>query len=445
MDKLMGYHSLDIQWGNHDIIWMAAAAGSLVCLAIILRISLRYKNLATLEDGYGISLLPLAIFAMQTYDLPPKTFGAGKSSEREFSEWENELYAKMEKAIAIIQFKLEGQIISRHPEYHMEDRRFLQTIDLQKGTVCIGGHTYSLIDKDFPTLEGEDPYALTKEEKAVIDCLARNVKNSVKLQSHAKFLFDKGSMYLVYNEQVLFHGCIPFTKEGELASFVDEKGGRYAGKCLLDYFHKVVQDCYPARAEDEDQKKSLDALWYLWCGKLSPLFGKERMTTFERYFIEDKESHKEGKNAYFTLREHEHVAYSLIREFNANPERAHIVNGHVPVKANKGEQPVKAGGKVITIDGGFSRAYQKVTGIAGYTLIYNSYGLLLATHNGFCYGDTIAENDDMQTDTQILESQKGRVLIETTDIGRKLAKDVENLRLLLRAYNCGLIEENRAI
>lgn len=444
IDKLMSYHSLDIQWGNHDIIWMGAAIGSLPCLANVIRISLRYKNLTTLEDGYGISLLPLASFAMQTYQTPPKTFGGRDSGERVFTQWDNELYAKMEKAIAIIQFKLESQLIQRHSEYNMNNRLFLDSLNKEKGTIVIDGVIYTLNDRDFPTIKSEDPYSLTIEEQIVVDRLKFNVENSKNLQKHASFLFEKGSMYLVYNEQILYHGCIPLTETGEFSHFTDSEGVRHMGKGLLKYFNNLVKKSYKAYTQTNHKisslefSESLDSLWYLWNGSLSPLFGKEKMATFERYFIEDKDSHKEKKNSYFSLRDKEEIALKIIEEFQADPERAHIINGHVPVKASKGEPPVKANGKVITIDGGFSKAYQKETGIAGYTLIYNSYGLLLATHKGLESEDIIKSEHDMDTETKILESEKGRILIESTDIGKKLQGDINHLRVLLLAYEQGI-------
>lgn len=450
IDELMDYHSLDIQWGNHDIIWMGAAIGSLACLANVIRISLRYKNLTTLEDGYGISLLPLASFAMQTYKTPPKTFGGRDSGERIFTQWDNELYSKMEKAIAIIQFKLESQLIKRHPEYNMDNRLFINTLNKEEGTIIIDGLTYSLNDMDFPTIDLEDPFTLTSEEQVVIDRLKFNVENSKNLQKHASFLFEKGSMYLVYNEQILYHGCLPLTEKGDFEYFTDSDGVRHMGKGLLKYFNKLVKKAYIShkntskKVRKQESLESLDALWYLWNGALSPLFGKEKMATFERYFIEDKSSHKEKKNPYFTLRDNEEVALKIIEEFKADPERAHIINGHVPVKVSQGEPPVKANGKVITIDGGFSKAYQKETGIAGYTLIYNSYGLLLATHKGLEYKDIIESEHDMDTETKILESEKGRILIESTDIGRKLQSDIDHLRVLLLAYEQGLISQDHS-
>lgn len=442
MDKLMKHPSVDIQWGNHDIVWMGAAAGSEACIANVIRISLRYANMETLETGYAISLLPLASFALDVYrDDPCALFRPKTTGAEEFTENEIMLMARMQKAIAIIQFKLEGQIIQRRPHYDMADRLLLDKIDHEKGTICIKGQEYPLLDTSFPTIDPADPYALTMEEAAVVKRLRLSFTNSSKLQEHVRFLFSKGSMYLVHNGNLLYHGCIAMNEDG---SFMALKlhGQEYAGKIYMDRVERLARQGYFA-SDPEQKQYGLDAVWYLWSGGRSPLFGKDKMATFERTFIADKMTHQENKNPYYDLRDKEEIARKILVEFGLDSDSAHIINGHVPVEVKRGESPVKAGGRLLVIDGGFSKAYQDKTGIAGYTLIYNSYGLLLASHDPFeSTQKAIEEGVDIHSQTEILERNQVRIYNEKTDWGQEIQKRIAELKLLLEAYRVGLIKED---
>ncbi|MGE4290037.1 MAG: fructose-1,6-bisphosphatase [Salinivirgaceae bacterium] len=442
IESLMTYNDIDIQWGNHDIVWMGAALGSMPLIATLLRIAARYDNLDTVEDAYGINLIPLATFAMQTYkDDPCTPFKPKLSGERSYHDDEIYMVAQMHKAISIIQFKLEGQLIKRRPDFKMDDRLLLEQMDLQKGTIKIGRKSYPLNDTNFPTIDPADPYRLTPQEQEVMERIRTSFTKSQKLQKHLKFLINKGSMYLKYNANLLYHGCIPMTPEGEFKR-VKIEGSYYSGRALLDKFDEIVRQCYYYRNNTGDDSVGLDYMYYLWPGPDSPLFGKTKMATFERYFITDKETHVEEKNAYFTLRDQEDLSLKILKEFGLEGNESRIVNGHVPVKLKKGEDPVKGNGRMIVIDGGMAKAYQPETGIAGYTLIYNSYGLMLAAHEPFeSRQKAIEEEVDIISDSRILEKSNVRKRVGDTDIGFKLRKEIEDLEKLLVAFRKGYIRE----
>ncbi|RMF04662.1 MAG: fructose-1,6-bisphosphatase [Chloroflexi bacterium] len=442
MDTLMDYHSLDFQWGNHDILWMGAAAGSDACIANVIRVGLRYSNMTTIEDGYAISLLPLATFAMETYgDDACLQFMPKLSGEREFDNNEVKLMAKMHKAIAIIQFKIEAEIIHRRAEYEMNDRLLLDKIDFKNGTIQIGDTTYPLNDTYFPTINPKNPFALTDAEHSVVKKLRLSFMHSERLQRHVRFLYSKGSMYLVYNGNLLYHGCILMTDDGKIKNFT-VNGQQLGPRAMLDRVERLVRQAYFAPEGSPQKLEGLDMMWYLWCGANSPLFGKDKMATFERYFIDDKSTHKEITNAYYTYRDRANVATEILKAFGLPNGKGHIINGHVPVKVKKGESPVKAGGKLVVIDGGFSKAYQTQTGIAGYTLVFNSYGLLLASHHPFESTEkAISEELDIHSETQILEKNYTRIRVKDTDLGKELQQDVSDLQALLQAFREGYIKE----
>ncbi len=441
MDRLLAYHSLDFQWGNHDIVWMGAAAGSEACLANVIRIGLRYANMETLENGYAISLLPLASLALDVYGSDPCTqFKPKLSGQEEHTENEIRLMAQMHKAITIIQFKLEGQLIQRRPNYHMEDRLLLDKIDYQQGVIHLNGHTYPLLDTHFPTIDPAQPYELTEAEKMVVEKLRLSFEHSEKLQQHVRFLYAKGSMYLVFNGNLLYHGCIPMNEDGAFKSlkFGDQE---FTAKAFMDRVERLVRQAYFAN-DPVQKQEGLDTTWYLWSGSQSPLFGKDKMATFERYFIADKSTHTEMKDPYYNFRDRPETARQILAEFGVDPDTGHIINGHVPVKVKKGESPIKADGKLLVIDGGFSKAYQKETGIAGYTLIFNSYGLLLASHLPFESTQQAVEAErDLASKTEILERNYTRIRIRDTDIGLELQRQIDDLEQLLKAYRAGLIKE----
>ncbi len=442
MDKLMEHHAVDFQWGNHDIVWMGAAAGSGACIANVIRVSLRYSNMETLENGYAISMLPLVSLAVDVYGDDPCTQFRPKDAGNEFSENEKLLMARMHKAITIIQLKLEGQAIKRRSQFQMDDRLLLDKINFEKGTVSIGEKEYALNDRDFPTIDPDDPYKLSEQEKTVMDKIGLSFTNSERLQNHVRFLFSKGSMYLTYNNNLLYHGCIPMTQDGKMRRFLRD-GKTHSPREFMDRLERLARQGYFAKDDPEKRQYGQDTMWYLWSGSQSPLFGKEKMATFERYFIDDAETHTEEMNPYYDYRTEEAVADEILREFGLNPEVGHIINGHVPVKVKKGESPVKAGGKLIVIDGGFAKAYQEKTGIAGYTLIFNSYGLLLAAHQPFeSTREAILSEEDIHSNTKILEQNRERIRVRDTDDGKKIRKRIDDLTELLKAYRSGLIKES---
>lgn len=436
MDLLNEYHSFDIQWGNHDIVWLGAAAGceALICNAI--RMSARYNHLNTLQDGYGINLVPLITFALKTYTKNPnETFMPLSVNDK----YEEGVITKVHKAISIIQFKLEAQIIKKHPEYEMDDRLLLDKIDYNKNTIVIDGKTYKMNDSSFPTIDPKDPYKLTDEEEEVIKKLTVSFVKSDKMQRHARIMLNYGSMYLTYNSNLLFHACIPLNDEGEIKEVnIFEKA--YKGKELLDKFESVVRDGYYAVDDDERRNMSLDTLWYLWCGPNSPLFGKEKMTTFERYFIEDKDLWKERKNPYFMYINDYNTCEMILNEFGISIKDGHIINGHMPVKVKSGECPIRADGKLLVIDGGFSTAYQHQTGIAGYTLRFNSMSLILTTH--LPYNDKISlYSNDLVSKTEVIERFDKRIRVGNTDNGLSIKKRICDLKDLVYCFNNGLIKE----
>ncbi len=442
MDKLMNYHSLDVQWGNHDVVWMGAAAGQMACIATVIRNSLRYGNLDILEDGYGINMMPLAAFAMEAYREDPCRVFEVKGSE-DYNAMEKELGKKMHKAITIMQFKLEGQLIASHPEFGMEDRCLLHRINSEKGTVTMpDGKEYPLLDAVFPTVDWEQPYALTPGEAEVMERLKSAFRNCEKLQKHMGLLLDKGGLYRVYNGNLLFHGSVPLDEDGSFRQ-VQLYGETYRGKALYDALEAYVRRAFYS-VDREEQQRGRDMLWYIWEGPDSPLFGKDKMSTFERYFIADTGTHKEKKNAYYRHLEDPETVDCILREFGLDPEEGHIINGHVPVHQLEGESPVKCQGKVLVIDGGFSEAYHKVTGIAGYTLIYNSYGLILTAHEPFTSAEeAVAREQDIVSNRVAVRYTGVRHLVGDTDNGRALKERISELTQLLEAYRCGIIKEKQ--
>lgn len=436
-------NSVDIQWGNHDILWMGAASGSLACITNVVRIALRYANLATLEEGYGINLLPLATFALNTYkDDECKKFIPKKPIENYYQEKDLELISKMHKAISIIQFKIEGQLIKNSPNYNMNDRLLLDKINYEDCSIEINGETYKLNDVNLPTVDIDDPYTLTEEEERILNRIKECFIGSDKLQKHIKFLYSNGSMYLSYNSNLLYHSCIPMTEDGNFRKITLGNEILF-GKALFDKLDFLVRMAYFNNHQLDNEVYGQDIMWYLWCNGDSPLFGKDRMTTFERYFIDDKKSHVEKKDPYYNFRDDEDVLNKILEEFDLNPVVSHIINGHVPVKASKGESPIKGNGKLLVIDGGFSKAYQSKTGLAGYTLIYNSYGLRLASHDPFESKEkAIIEEKDVLSTLELLEKMDKREYIYDTDKGKEIKERIKSLEKLLSAYRMGLINEN---
>ena len=442
MDKLMDFHSIDIQWGNHDALWMGAASGNLACICNVVRICSRYDNMSTLEEGYGINLRPLSLFAMETYKDDDCIKFIPKNVEiTQYSNSDKVAMAKIHKAISIIQFKIEAKIIKRHPEYNMNDRLLLDKIDYKNWKIKIGNEIYDLNDKSFPTVDPKNPYKLTKEEEEVIKRLKDSFIHSEKLNRHVNFLYAKGNLYKKYNENILFHGCIPITEDGELEE-IEVFGEKYKGKELMEKIEKIMHIAYFGR-NDKTKLSENDYMWYLWCGPKSPLFGRSKMATFERYFIEDKATHSEGKNLYYKFINDENVCDKILENFGADKVDGHIINGHVPVKVKDGESPVHANGKMILIDGGFSKAYQSTTGIAGYTLTYNSNGLVLAENEPFTSKkNAIKDGSDIKCQIILKENVEFRKRVGDTDIGKKLKQEIDDLKDLLYAYKNGILKEN---
>lgn len=441
MDKLMNYHSLDIQWGNHDVVWMGAAAGQLACIANVIRICARYGNLDILEDGYGINLLPLATFALQVYGDDPCDCFKLKGSDNP-NRAEMELNMRMHKAISIIQFKIEGQTIRRQPGFGLEERALLHRIDYEKGTITLDGKEYKLLDTNFPTIDPKNPYQLSADEEDVMERLERAFTGCEKLQEHMHFLLSKGSLYKVYNNNLLYHGCVPLNEDGTLKE-VTLFSKKFKGKSLYDALERYVRKGFFA-VNKEDWENGKDIMWYIWLNPNSPLFGKDKMATFERYFLAEKETHTEVKNPYYQYIENEKVIASIMKEFGLDFESddTHIINGHVPVKRKNGESPVKCNGKVMVIDGGFSKAYQRETGIAGYTLIYNSYGLLLVAHEPFESTESAIEKEsDIHSESMVIRRVVQRSLVENTDVGKELKEQIADLEVLLAAYRSGELKE----
>ena len=445
MDSLLNYHSVDVQWGNHDILWMGAASGSRTLVATVLANSIHYNNLEVVETGYGISLRPLSVFANEVYrDCQVGRFAVKLTGDdaSSYTEKDKLLSARMHKAITVILFKLEGQKILRHPEYGMEDRLLLDKIDYASRSITIGGVTYPLEDCDFPTVDPADPYALTAEEDAVINQLTTSFRLSEKLQRHVRFLYSKGSLYKAYNGNLLFHGCIPLTAEGELMTFTI--GGKARkGREFLDYADTAARKAYYQELGSPERQDSMDFLWWLWAGRNSPIFGRDRLTTFERRLFKDESAWTEPKNAYYTLYNDPEVCAALLREFQLEGPHCHIINGHVPVKAKKGESPIKGGGRLIVIDGGFCKAYQPTSGIAGYTLIYNSRCMRIAAHQPFAGRKNAIENNlDIDSTSTVFERMDARMKVAETDMGRQLQARIDDLRELLNAYTSGEVAED---
>ena len=444
MDILCNYHNFDIQWGNHDILWMGAAAGNDCNIANVLRMAMRYGNLSAIEDGYGINLLPLATFAMETYADDPCEFFQPKidKTSSTYTEKTIRLIAQMHKAITVIQLKLEAETIRRRPEFDMEDRLLLHHIDFDRKVFRLNGKEYEMRDCHLPTVNPADPYRLTEEERDIVSKLHHSFISSEKLKTHMKCLFRYGCMYNVCNSNLLYHASMPLNEDGTLKE-VDILGKKFKGKDLLDRVGQLIRTAYFADENENPEKEfAVDFIWYLWCGKNSPAFDKSKMATFERYFLTDKETHKEVKGHYYELRNREDICDMILDEFGVEGEHRHIINGHVPVKAVKGEKPIKANGKLMVIDGGFSKAYQPETGIAGYTLVYHSRGFELVQHEPFTSTQkAIEEGIDIKSTTQIVELSTKRMMVKDTDKGKELMIQIEDLKKLLAAYQSGLMKE----
>lgn len=441
MDFLMNYHDVDFQWGNHDIVWMGAATGNWACMTNLLRMNISYNNFDMLEVGYGINLRPLATFAQKVYgDDPCEFFRPHILDTNKFDPVDEDLAARMHKAIAICQFKVEGQRIKAHPEYKMEKRLLLDKINLEEGTVEVEGVTWPLRDTNFPTLDPEHPYDLTEDEKEMLKALEASFLNSEKLHRHIKFLYSHGALYTKINGNLLYHGCIPTTEDGEFEE-VELNGVKHAGKALMDYLDDEVRKAYFAPNKSGEIGRSGDIMWYLWLGSSSPLFGKEKMTTFERLFIADKTTHKEFTKPYYKYIKEKSYCEKIIKEFGLNPRTSKILNGHVPVKIKDGESPIKGGGLLYVIDGGISKAYQKQTGIAGYTFIFNSRFMALAEHQPYSPlqpdGTQVFHSPVMKT----VETMPERLLIIDTDQGADFVERIGDLNDLVEAFKVGRIKE----
>ena len=440
MDTLMAHHSVDIQWGNHDILWMGAAAGIPVCVAAVIRITARYDNLDTLEDAYGINMLPFATFTMNTYNKDNCKPFIPKGVKSDTGKQNIKLLSQIQKAAAIIETKLEGALVSRHPEFEMDHRRVLEKINWNNGSIEIDGKTHKLLDSHLPTIDKDNVYALNKEEQEAIDRLCFSFQNSEKLQRHIKFLYANGSMFLTHNSNLLFHGCIPLKKDGSFQE-LNIQGNLLKGKELCHTFDLIARKAFVGHKEKTKAKPFADYMWYLWSGPNSPLFGKQKMATFERYFIADKTTHKEERNSYYNYRDNEKIIELILEEFGLNPKKSHIINGHVPVKVAKGESPIKANGKLFVIDGGMSKPYQKVTGIAGYTLIYNSYSLAISEHAPFkSRQSAIEEEIDIVSVHSMIEHARNRINVGDTDVGVHIKQQIADLKKLLVAYRKGIIK-----
>lgn len=445
MDLLDNYHHWDITWGNHDIIWMGAAAGNDACICSVIRLSLRYANLQTLEEGYGINLVPLATFAMDTYaDDPCEEFIPKMSGGAEYIDNRTtRLTAQMHKAIAVLQFKLEAQLYDKHPEWNMQDRKMFNRIDYEKGTITLNGKTYPMTSCHFPTIDPKDPNRLTPEEEALIRKLHHSFAVSEKLHRHIRILLNHGCMYFICNNNLLFHASIPLNEDGTLKKVTVSPGKSYKGRELMNAIGMTIRAAFQEDTSSSERSYASDYFLYLWCGPDSPLFDKSKMATFERYFIKDKETHQEAKGNYFILRDNEDVVDGILDSFGVTGSNRHIINGHVPVHAGSGENPIKANGKLMVIDGGFSQAYHKETGIAGYTLVYHSRGFQLVQHEPFTSTqDAIIRGTDIKSTTQIVEMSSHRMLVADTDKGEELRQQIDDLEELLYAYHHGFINEN---
>lgn len=444
LDLLSGYHSWDITWGNHDILWMGAAAGNDACMCSVIRLSLRYANLVTLEDGYGINLVPLATFAMDVYgddpcsEFMPKADGGAAHID----EKTQQLIAKEHKAIAVLQFKLEAQLYEKHPEWNMKSREVFNFVNYDKGTVRIDGKEYKMTSCNFPTIDPKHPNALTAEERELLAKLHHSFEVSEKLHKHIRLLLSHGCMYAIYNNNLLFHASVPLNADGSLKDVEIYPGHKSQGVKLMTDIGMLIRSAYQSDTSAADREYAVDYFMYLWCGPDSPLFDKSKMATFERYFLKEKETHEEKKGNYFILRDNEAVCDTIMRAFGITDKNSHIINGHVPVKASSGENPIKANGRLLVIDGGFSQAYHHETGIAGYTLVYHSRGFQLVQHEPFTSTeDAILRGSDIKSTTQIVEMTSHRLLVADTDKGRELNAQIADLEELLYAYRHGYINE----
>lgn len=421
MDLLMNYHSLDIEWGNHDILWMGAAAGSEACIATVIRNNLKYHNIRILENSYGISLRDLTLFAEKLYpDTEPMEAAL--------------------KAISVLLFKLEGQVILRNPDYQMTDKLLLHQVNVQNHTVCIAGTDYEICEETFPTVSfdpsnPEVSYKLTAEEEQVMEGLRMAFVGSVRLRQHMDFLYQKGSMYRIFNGNLLFHGCVPLDESGNLEGVVFHQK-RYRGRDYLDYAERIARRAW---SKDATQKE-LDFMWYLWCGRKSPLSGRN-IKTFERTYVKDESTWHEASNPYYQYYEQEKICNMILHEFNLYSDRSHIINGHTPVRTSRGEHPVRANGRLMVIDGGFCKSYHKTTGIAGYTLIFNSHGIRIKSHQPFqsVYA-ALTENKDIESRSELVETERERLMVRNTDTGKKILEDIKGLKMLLQAYRKGTME-----
>lgn len=445
LDTLRGYHSWDIQWGNHDILWMGACAGNDACICNVLRLSLRYANLATLEEGYGINLMPLATLAMETYaDDPCTEFMPRLMKDAKMDEKTRQLTARMHKAIAVLQFKEEAKLFKRHPEWAMNNRCLFSNIDYERGICSLDGNEYKMTSCFFPTIDPADPNRLTPDEETLMSKLHHSFSASEKLHKHVATLLSHGCMYAIYNSNLLFHASIPLNEDGSLKEVQLCDGRRYSGLELMHRIGMLIRSAFASDTDKEEKDNAIDYFLYLWCGSDSPLFDKSKMATFERYFLTDKETFKEEKGNYFKLRDNEAICDSILDAFGVKGNNRHIINGHVPVHASKGENPIKAGGKLMVIDGGFSEAYHNETGIAGYTLVYHSRGFQLVQHEPFTSAkDAILRGTDIKSTTQIVEMSAHRMLVSDTDKGTELRSQINDLKELLYAYRHGYIKEKR--
>lgn len=441
MEKLCSYHSVDVQWGNHDVVWMAAASGHYASIATVIRLCAKYGNMSVLENDYAINLIPLVTFVMETYGEHDCACFRVKSNGA-YGKQDQNIDTLIHKAATILQLKLEGQVIQRNPEFKMENRLLLDKIDFDKKTVCIDGKEYPMKDTDFPTVDPADPYKLSDAEELVMERLCNAFMKSYKLQKHTRFLFSKGGMYKVYNGNLLYHGCVPLNPDGSFVA-VTLDGKEYSGKALYDVLENYARKGFYSAKDSADRKKGQDIMWYIWNGPCSPVYGKDKFSVFERYFIEDTSTHTETKNVYYKLFEQESVVESILEEFGLDKETGHIVNGHVPIVKKKGESPIKCGGKLLIIDGGFAKAYHAKTGIAGYTLVNNSWELRLVSHEEFESKEAaIVKESDIFSDYITVEKYPVRKRVADTDAGKEMQKQIEEIEKLLDAYQKGLIAEN---
>ena len=440
MDKLMTHHAVDIQWGNHDMLWMCGATGSPLGVASVIRICARYNNLDALEEGYGINLRPLAAFAEKTYTYNPCFKPKGNNTGSNDDEVS---VAKIHKAISVIMYKLEIQVIERNPCFDMDDRKMLMNIDYDRGTIAVDGKEYRLRDTDFPTVDKDNPAKLTSEEIEVLQQLVQGFLHSEKLQAHTRFLYSHGSAYKIENGFLMYHGCIPLNSDGTMRE-VTLGGKTLKGKALMDHIDKMCRIRYFDEPDSIMKRVGQDILWYLWCGKNSPMFGRAKMATFENVYIGDKELSVEAEDNYYLHMEDSKAADAILEDFGLECERCRIINGHVPVKVSKGENPIKADGKIIVIDGGFSRAYHAKTGIAGYTMVYTSKGVYLRAHQPFTsVKDVVYKNSDIESKVEVFDMMKNRVLVESTDEGNVIREKIDDLKMLINAYRQGVIKQRR--